>query len=63
MTASAKRDHRTASKPERVSGRVLNNDVVAQYSIRAVVDTYNRGIILIAHQLPPLSFFENEPDR
>jgi hypothetical protein len=49
VTTPAKRDHRSSGEAERISGRVLDSDVVANYAIRTVVDDYDCVFILIAH--------------
>jgi len=56
VSTSAKRDNGASGKAECVSGCVLDSDVVANHTIRAVVDDYDCVFILIAHLIlsPPI---------
>jgi hypothetical protein len=51
IPAAAKRNHLASSKTVSVSGGIFNNDAVASYTKRAVVDAVYCYIVFIAHQI------------
>src|SRR6185437_9906484 len=52
MTAAAKRDHCSSSEPKCIPCHVLNNDVVADYAIRAIVVADDLRVVAHPGHLP-----------